>query len=75
VHKVAWAVAMSTATYGIEAIWKDQKWLLNGFNKITVSITRAVAGTDSTAKGEDAIPPPQHQHQQERLLTDAESTS
>jgi hypothetical protein len=25
-RKVAWAVAMSTAAYGVEAIWEGQKW-------------------------------------------------
>ena len=46
---------MSTAAYGIEALWEGQRWLLNGFNKLTTAIGRAVAGTFSTAKGEDAI--------------------
>jgi hypothetical protein len=56
------SVAMSTAAYGIEAIWKGQTWLLNEFNRLTVAIGRYVAGTFNTAKGEDAttaadIPP------------------
>jgi len=49
-RKAAWAVAISTATYGVEAIWEDQKWLLKGFDKLTVTIAQAVA-----AKGTDAI--------------------
>jgi hypothetical protein len=46
---------MSTAAYGIEAIWEGQGWLLEGFHKLSVAIGRSVAGTFSTAKGEDAI--------------------
>jgi len=54
-RKVAWSVAMSTAAYDIQAIWEGQKWLLDGFNKLTATIGRAVARTFSTAKGEDTI--------------------
>jgi hypothetical protein len=54
-RKVGWAVAMSTAAYGIEAIWEGQTWLLEGFHHPSVAIGRAVAGTFSTTKGEDAI--------------------
>ena len=54
-RKVAWAVAIFTAAYGIEALWGGQKWLLGRFNKLTTAIGRAVAGTSNTAKGEDAI--------------------
>jgi hypothetical protein len=54
-RKIAWSVAMSTAAYGIEAIWEDQQWLLDGFHKLTVAIARTVAGTFGTTKGEDAI--------------------
>jgi hypothetical protein len=54
-RKIAWAVSMSTAAYVIEAIWEDQAWLLNRFNKLTTAIGRAVAGTFSTTKGEYAI--------------------
>jgi hypothetical protein len=54
-RKVAWAVAMSTVAYGVEAIWEGQKWLLEDFYRLTVAIGRTVAGTFSTAKGEDAI--------------------
>jgi hypothetical protein len=62
-RKVGWAVAMSTAAYGIEAIWEGQAWLLEGFNKLTTAIGRTVAGTFGTTKGEDAVraadtPPP-----------------
>jgi hypothetical protein len=32
-RNVGWAVAMSTAAYGIEAIFKGQAWLLEGFNR------------------------------------------
>jgi len=39
---------MSTAAYGIEAIWEGQQWLLDGFNKLAVAIGRAVAGTFSS---------------------------
>jgi len=77
-RKVAWAVAMSTAAYGIEAIWEDQKWLLDGFTKLTTVLGRTVAGTFSTAKGEDAIraadiPPPKPtlDRRRERLLASA----
>ena len=56
-RKVAWAVAMSTAAYVIEALWEGQRWLLNGFSKLTTAIGQAVAGTLSTAKGEGATRP------------------
>jgi hypothetical protein len=48
-------VAMSTAAYGVEAIWEGQQWLLGVFHRLTVAIARTVAGTFSTTKGEDAI--------------------
>jgi hypothetical protein len=74
-RKIAWAVSKSTAAYGIEAIWKDQAWLLNGFN---TAIGQAAAGTSSTTKGEDAIrvadiPPtePALDRRRERLLASA----
>jgi hypothetical protein len=54
-RKVGWAVAMSTAAYGIELMWEGQAWLLEGFHRLSVNIGRCVAGTFSTAKGEDAI--------------------
>jgi hypothetical protein len=54
-RKVALSVAMSTAAYGVEAIWEGQKWLSDGFDKLTRTIGRVVAGTFSTAKGDDAI--------------------
>ena len=44
---------MSTAAYGIEAIWEGQQWLLEGFDKLSMVIGRTVSGTISTAKGED----------------------
>jgi len=69
---------MSAAAYGIEAIWEDQRWLLDGFTKPTNVFGRAVAGTFSTAKGEDAvraadIPPvkPTLDRRRERLLASA----
>jgi hypothetical protein len=77
-RKVAWSVAMSTAAYGIEAIWEDQQWLLDGFHKLTVAIARTVAGTFSSTMGEDAIraadiPPtrPALDRRRERLLVSA----
>jgi hypothetical protein len=54
-RKVAWAVAMSTAAYGVEAIWEGQKWLIDGFDKLTKTIGRTVAKTFSSTKGVDAI--------------------
>jgi hypothetical protein len=54
-RKVAWAVAMSTAAYGAEAMWEGQSWLLKGFDQLTTAIARAVTGTFSTAKGTHAI--------------------
>ena len=36
-RKVAWAVAMSTAAFGVEAIWEGQTWLLDGFNRFICS--------------------------------------
>jgi len=54
-RKVAWAVAMSTAAYGVEALWEGQRWLLDGFTKLTNAIGRAVAGAFGAAKGEDAV--------------------
>jgi hypothetical protein len=74
-RKVGWAVAMSTAAYGIEAIWKGQPWLLEGFNRLTTAIGRSVSGSFSTTKGEDAVravdtPPakPALDRRRERLL-------
>ena len=54
-RKVAWAVAASTAAYGVEAIWEGQKWLTNGFYKPSVAIGRAVAGIFGSTKAEDAM--------------------
>jgi hypothetical protein len=54
-RKVAWAVAMSSAAYRVEAIWEGQKWLLDEFHRLTVAIRRTVAGTFGTTKGENAI--------------------
>jgi len=42
-RKVIWAVAMSTAACGIEALWEGQSWLLDGFDKLSAAIGRAVA--------------------------------
>ena len=74
-RKVAWFVVMSTMAYGIKAIWEDQKWLLDAFNKLMAALGRAVAGTFSTARGEDTIraagiPPTQSalDRRRERLL-------
>jgi hypothetical protein len=53
--KVAWAVAMSTAAYGVEALREGQKWLSDGFDKLTKTIGKTVAGTFSSTKGEEAI--------------------
>ena len=53
--KVAWTVAMSTAAYGVEALWEGQWWLLGDFDKLTRANGRVVAGTLRTTKGEDAI--------------------
>jgi hypothetical protein len=41
---------MSTAAYGIEAIWEGQQRLLDGFDKLTTVIGRTVAGTFSSPK-------------------------
>ena len=54
-RKVAWSVVMSTAAYRVEAMWEDQQWLLEGFDRLTISIARAVAGTFSSTKGSDVI--------------------
>jgi hypothetical protein len=71
-RKVAWAVAMSTAAYGVEAIWEGQQWLADSFDKLTRTIGRTVAGTFSTTKVEDAIraadTPPTLDRRRERLL-------
>jgi hypothetical protein len=48
-RKVAWAVAMSTAAYGVEAIWENQQWLADGFDKLTRAIDRTVAGVTAPA--------------------------
>jgi len=55
-RKVAWAIAMSTAAYGAEAIWEDQGWMLDGFDRLTALIGRAVAAAFSTTKGEEKTP-------------------
>jgi hypothetical protein len=46
---------MSIATYGVEAIWEGQSWVLKGFDKVTIAIARAVVGTFSTTQETDAI--------------------
>ena len=43
------------AAYDIQAIWEGQKWLPEGFKKLTIVIGRALTGTFITAKGEDII--------------------
>jgi len=71
-RKVAWAVAMSTAAYGIEALWEGQSWLLDRSDKLSTAIGRAVTGIFSTAMGTGAIsiPPtqPAVDQRRERLL-------
>jgi hypothetical protein len=54
-RKDAWVVVMSTAAYGVEAIWDGQKWLFDGFDKLTKTIGRTIAGIFSSTKGEYAI--------------------
>ena len=77
-RKMAWAMSMSTAAYGVKAIWEGQSPPPDGFNKLSTSIGRVIAGTPSTAKGEDAIraadtPPTRRamDRQRERLLASA----
>jgi hypothetical protein len=78
VRKVACAVAMSTAAYGVEAIWEGQKWLVDGLDKLTKTIGRMVSGTFSSTKRGYAIraadtPPtgPTLDRRSERLLASA----
>jgi len=66
---------MSTAAYEVEVIWEDQGRPPDKFDHLTSAIGRAVAGTFSTAKAEDAIraadiPPtrPALDRRRERLL-------
>ena len=54
-RKVAWAVAMSSAAYGVEAIWECQRWLVDGFQKLLPAIGRAVSGTFSSTKAQDSM--------------------
>ena len=61
-RKATWAVAMSAAAYGVEAIWEDQKWFLDGFNKLSMAIGRTVAGTFSAPK-EKTLSEQQTSHQ------------
>jgi hypothetical protein len=49
------SLVMSAAAYGMEIIWRDQKWVLKGFERLTHSIAKAVAGTFSTTMAEDTI--------------------
>jgi hypothetical protein len=60
---------------GVEAIWEGQQWLADGFDNLTRTIGRTVAGTFSTTKAEDGIraadtPPtrPTLDRRRERLL-------
>jgi hypothetical protein len=46
---------MSTAVYGIEAIWEGQQWIVVSFQMLTTRISRDVEGTFRSAKHEDAI--------------------
>jgi hypothetical protein len=36
---------MSRATNGAEAIWKGRSWMFEGFDKLTTTIVRKIAGT------------------------------
>jgi hypothetical protein len=67
---------MSTAAYGVEALWEGQKWLLDDSSRLTGAIGRTVAGIFGTTKGQDAIratdtPPaePMLNRRRERRLT------
>ena len=46
---------MAAANYGIEAMWTRQPWLLKGFDKLTATIARTVAGTFPTVIAKDVI--------------------
>jgi hypothetical protein len=66
---------MSTAAYGLEALWEGQKWLLDECHRLTGATGRTLAGIFGTTKGEDAIratdtPPaePRLNRRRERLL-------
>jgi hypothetical protein len=54
-RKIGWSLAMSAAAYGMEVIWKSQPWILKGFDKLTLAIARAVAGTFGTTAAGDTI--------------------
>jgi hypothetical protein len=43
------------AAYGMEVIWWNQKWALKGFERLTHSIAKAVAGTFSATSAGDTI--------------------
>jgi hypothetical protein len=54
-HIVAWSTSMSTAAYGIEAIWEGQQWIVDSFQMLTTRIAQDVGGTFRSAKQQDMI--------------------
>ena len=53
-RKVTW-FAMTTAAFGVEAIWKGQIWLFDGFNRLFSAIRRAVNSAFSTTGGKNVM--------------------
>jgi hypothetical protein len=52
---VAWSTSMSTAAYGIKAIWEGQQWIVDSFQMLITRIARDVGGTFRSTKQQDAI--------------------
>jgi hypothetical protein len=52
---VAWSTTMATATYGMEAIYVGQHWIVDQIQKVNVKIAKDIAGLKAIIAGCDAI--------------------
>jgi hypothetical protein len=46
---------MTTATYGVEVIYKGQQWIVDQIQKVNIRIAKDIAGLRVTTVGCDAI--------------------
>jgi hypothetical protein len=52
---VSWSTAMATATYGIEVMYEGQQYIVDQIQKVTVRISKNIAGLWGTTAGCNAI--------------------
>jgi hypothetical protein len=52
---VAWSTTMAMTTYGMEAIYKGQQWIVDKIQMVNVKIAKDIAGLKATTAGCDAI--------------------